>query len=119
MLGLLSCGVDDPSLQADGTLESIETAIVISTQGAASEDGTLWVMITEPLDGTVVQAQTILVKGEAPLETVVSINDSFVYVQNGAFELEVPLELGDNLFEITASDIEGNEVTLYLLVTSE
>lgn len=119
MLVLLSCAVPDSNAPSEAQPEEAAEEVVISTQGVASEDGALWVRITEPVDGAVVGEDLVTVKGEAPPETVVSIGDSFVYVQDAAFEVEVDLEPGDNLLEIIASDVQGNEVIFYLLVTRE
>ncbi len=119
MLVLLSCGVPDANVLSEAQPEEAAAEAVISTQGAASEDGALWVRITEPVDGSVVRGDLVTVKGEASPETVISVGESFVYVQELAFEVEVALAPGDNLLEIIASDVQGNEVIFYLLVTCE
>jgi hypothetical protein len=82
--------------------------------------GSLTVKILEPQDGVAVSTNVVTVKGEAPPETVVTVNDDILLVEaDGKFESDVALEEGPNVIEIVASDLEGNEVTFIVTVTYE
>ena len=82
--------------------------------------GELWLIILTPQDGDTVDTPIIIVKGQAPAETVISINDQLTITSaDKTFELEISLEAGINLLEIVASDLYGNEVYLSLTVDYE
>ncbi len=73
-----------------------------------------------PQDGDTVDTPTIKVKGQAPAETVITINDKILVVSADlSFETEVNLEEGPNLIEIVASDLNDNEVDIQLTVNYE
>jgi hypothetical protein len=79
--------------------------------------GTLWLNILSPLDQAVVNVPQIEVVGQAPPDTVVSINDEVVVVgPEGQFTTVVALVEGPNAIEIVASDVEGTEVDTILSV---
>ena len=104
-------------MEAETTIETEDG--VFSPQGTSSSDGSLWIQIEEPLDGEIIPSRTVKVIGEASPETVLTIKDEIIYVQEGPFEVVIPLDMGDNLLEITPSNINGSEITMYLLVTRE
>jgi hypothetical protein len=80
--------------------------------------GSLTVKLLEPQDGSAVDTNVVRVKGEAPPETVVTVNDDILVVESdGKFEIDVQLEEGPNVIEIVASDLEGNEVSFEITVT--
>ncbi len=82
--------------------------------------GSLWVRLFSPQDGDTVDTPTIKVKGQAPAETVITINDKILVVSADlSFETEVNLEEGPNLIEIVASDLNDNEVDIQLTVNYE
>jgi hypothetical protein len=87
-------------------------------QGVTHTSGSLTVKLIEPQDGDTVDTDVVTVKGEAPPETVVSVNDDILVVgADGKFESDVALEEGPNVVEIVASDLDGNEVTFVVPVT--
>jgi hypothetical protein len=58
--------------------------------------------------------------GVAPRETVISINDDIVIVgRDEKFSKWVTLELGSNLIEIVASDLDGNVTEIMLTIFYE
>jgi hypothetical protein len=86
----------------------------------ASTSGPLWVKVLSHQDGDTVNTPTITIKGQAPVDAVVTVNDDIVLVSNDqSFEAEVKLETGPNLIEIVASDLNGNEVYLPLTIDYE
>jgi hypothetical protein len=65
-----------------------------------------------------VSSDTVKVEGEAPPDTVITINDDILVAgSDGKFESDVLLEEGPNVIEIVASDYEGNEVSFEITVT--
>jgi hypothetical protein len=89
-----------------------------SAQGITQTSGSLTVTLQEPQDGVTVSTDLVTAKGDAPPETVVSVNDDILVVgADGKFESDVALEEGPNVIEIVASDVEGNEVTFVVTVT--
>jgi len=109
------------SLPSTSTIPSLP-----SNEGAAAQPpaestaGTLWVRVLSHQDGDTVNTPTITLKGQAPAEAVVTINDNIILVSNDqSFETEVKLEDGSNLIEIVASDLNGNEVYLPLTIDYE
>ncbi|MEJ5241648.1 MAG: hypothetical protein WHS87_10665 [Anaerolineales bacterium] len=74
--------------------------------------------IVAPQDGDVVNTPSVLLRGFAPPETVISINDDIYLVgPQGQFEIPLTLEEGPNVFEIVASDLSGNEESVILVIT--
>jgi hypothetical protein len=91
-----------------------------SSEGITQTSGSLTVTLVEPADGAVVHTDTVVVKGEAPPETVVTVNDDILIVESdGRFESEQLLGEGSNVIEVVASDLEGNEVIIEITVTYE
>jgi hypothetical protein len=97
-------------------IEKPETPAVMQ----ASLGENLWLKIDEPQDGAVVNARQVDIKGHASLDAVVTINNEILFMENSQdFTTTLNLTAGANLFEITASDIQGSEVTLYLTIYYE
>jgi len=107
---LLACALTSPAV---GSANSSPSA-----QGITQTSGSLTVRLLEPLDGATVSADTVKIKGEAPPETVVTVNDDILVVgSDGKFESDVQLVQGPNGIELVASDVEGNEVSFVITVT--
>jgi hypothetical protein len=105
---LTACGAGGPGTPA------------AASEGLSKTSGSLTVTVFEPEDGAVVNTDRVKVKGEAPPETVVTINDDILIVEDGGmFESEVGLDEGPNVIEIVASDLDGNEVDFMITVTYE
>ncbi len=67
-----------------------------------------------------VNAAELVIQGQAPAETVISIEDTILVVdQSQSFAFQVNLEEGANVFELVASDINGQEVSFILTITYE
>lgn len=99
---------------------AMASAVTPATLEASSNNNAFWIKINQPLDGEVVNSQQVEMKGQAALGTTISINDAIVYTGSSQdFQLTLNLVNGANLFEIVASDVNGNEVTLYLNVYFE
>lgn len=92
------------------------TATPLSPTEAPSPS--LGVTLTSPQDGDIVNTDTIHLRGFAPPETVLSLDDQvFIIGPDGQFDIPVTLEEGPNVIELVASDIWGNETTITLVVT--
>ena len=73
--------------------------------------------ITQPQDETTVSTSTVQVKGVATGDATVSVQGSLVDVgEDGTFSTTVPLELGPNSIQVTASDSQGSDNTQVLTV---
>ncbi len=68
----------------------------------------------------VVQQDRFTLVGEAPIETIVSVNDEIIVVgKEESFSIELGLEEGINLIEVVASNLIGDQVAFQLIVTYE
>lgn len=115
-LPLLACALTSPA-QIQGGAPGDPAG---SSEGITQTSGSLTVRLLEPQDGDTVQTEIVTVKGKAPPETVVTVNDDILVVgAEGEFESDVALEEGPNVIEIVASDLEGNEVSFIVTVTFE
>ena len=75
-------------------------------------------MITAPANETVVTVPQVDVTGQAPPDTVITIEDTIVVVDaTGQFKATVPLQEGPNELAVVASDVDGNQATTRLIVT--
>jgi hypothetical protein len=90
-----------------------------SEKGAITKtSGSLTVQLLEPQDETTVRTSVISVRGQAPADTVVTVNDDILVVGSDAkFETQVTLDEGPNVVEIVASDTNGDEVSFNVTVT--
>jgi len=83
-----------------------------------SRNGDLWVRILTPKHNSTVNTQTLDVTGQAPAGTVITIDDQIILVPpDQFFRATVPLSLEANFIEIIASDVNGTEIKIKLLVT--
>jgi hypothetical protein len=74
--------------------------------------------ILSPEDEAVVNVPEVEVIGEAEPETVITLNDEIVVVdESGTFSVTLLLDEGPNEIEVVASDLEGREISLELEVT--
>ncbi len=74
--------------------------------------------ISAPADGSVVDTNTAVIRGQTLPEAVVTINDDSVDVSSdGSFSMQVTLDEGPNLFEIVAFDENGNEASADLVLS--
>jgi hypothetical protein len=100
-----------PGAPLPGETPSAAPTLVLSS-------GPLVVTLTSPADEAVVSTPQVDVAGQAPAETVISIGDSITVVDaSGQFSIPVPLEEGPNALEIVASDPDGNQASVTLVVT--
>lgn len=86
-------------------------------QGPNASSGSLWMKVLSPKNGDTVTTPTVTVIGQAPVETVVTVNDEIILVsQDQTFKQEVTLQKGSNLIQVLASDTSGNEVYVPITV---
>jgi hypothetical protein len=82
--------------------------------------GPLTVTLTALADETVIDTPQVDVVGQAPADTVITINDTIVVVEaSGQFSVSVPLQVGPNELDVIASDPAGNQASSKLIVTYE
>ena len=74
--------------------------------------------ISEPADQSVVDVDTVTIRGRTLADAVVSVNGGPVIVDsNGDFLLPVTLEEGPNILDVIATDETGHEETIQLVVS--
>ena len=70
-------------------------------------------------DETIVKGSSIIVAGRTRADAVLSINGVIIPMDDqGRFEVTVALNMGPNLIEVVASDLNGNQKSRILLVTA-
>ncbi len=78
----------------------------------------MFVQITSPADESVVENQSITITGKTLAGALVSVNDATVDADaNGNFSIQVTLDEGPNVFDITASDADGGTATTQLVTS--
>lgn len=108
--------VSSPS--APTATEVQATLIVVPTLTSSPSPTLVGFKIISPEDNAVVNTPEVVVQGEAQPETVITLNDVIVVVdQTGIFSATVLLEEGPNVIEIVTSDINGNEADFEHIVT--
>jgi len=114
-----------PTIAPTATQPAISTATpkqtITPSISPASTAITLFLTVTQPLDGAQVNTNSILVAGATSPGAVVSVlvNDEVMVAdvdQNGNFSVAVSLEEGPNFIEVIASDQHGNEKSTVLAV---
>jgi hypothetical protein len=112
-----------PATQASGLQDTSIPQIAAPENTPApltASSGALWVKVLSPEDGATVTTQAVTITGQAPAETVITINDIIVVVpQSQTFAVDIPLQEGSNLIEILASDLNENEVYIPLTIAYE
>ena len=80
-------------------------------------NGNLWLRLFTPREGDIVTQEVIDVSGQAPVETVISVNDFiFLVTEEGSFTIPVILDEGPNIIELVASNLDGDELALVLTI---
>lgn len=78
--------------------------------------GSLWIRLFAS-DGLIVTTPDFVLAGEAPPNTVISINDEILVVdKSGTFQTTLHLDEGPNLIEVLASDYILSQVWLNFVV---
>jgi hypothetical protein len=76
--------------------------------------------VTEPADASTIAAETVTVKGTTKPGAIVSVNDEVDTADgNGNFSVSVPLEDGLNAIDVIASDDNGNQGEVLLMVDAD
>ena len=83
----------------------------------SSTPTSLFLTIIEPADESVLDVNTVTIRGQTLAGAIVSINGDPADVEsNGSFSLAVTLEEGPNVFDIIATNQAEDEVTSQLIV---
>ncbi len=83
-------------------------------------NGSFWLRLASPKDGEIVRDPQIVVNGQAPVETVLSINDEILLIgADESFSFPMTLEEGVTLIEMVASSPQGELIELVLSVVYE
>ena len=79
--------------------------------------GNLWLRLFTPRQDEIVTQEVIEVSGQAPPETVISLNDIiFLVPEEGSFSIPITLDEGPNVIEFVASNLDGDEIALVLTI---
>ena len=96
------------------------TKPISNGSGLVLTSGSLTVRIDAPVDGATLKDSPVEVKGQAPVGTVISINEMVLVVSAGGnFSAKINLEQGPNLIEFLASDASDNQVFYTLAIYLE
>ncbi len=112
-------------LTAEVTLPPIEAAeipVTVDEQAGYVEynSGDLWLRLESPRDESEVSTSDINVMGQAPAETVISVNEEILLVgEDERFALPIRLEEGPNVIELVVSNPQGDVIELVLTVVYE
>ncbi|KAF0111732.1 MAG: hypothetical protein FD147_743 [Chloroflexi bacterium] len=83
-------------------------------------NGNLWLHLFSPKDGDIVTQPLVIVSGQAPAETVISLNETISLVtEDSNFSMPVVLEEGPNVIEVVASNMDGDEISFILTILYE
>ena len=82
-------------------------------------DATSFFTVTSPVDNFVTDQPQVDLEGNAAVEVVLSVNEEIFVLPPGDFRIPFTLEEGPNTLEIVASDYDGNEFDLILVVIFE
>jgi hypothetical protein len=76
--------------------------------------------ITQPLDGSTINGDAVNVTGQTVTGAIVTVNDqSGIADPNGNFNIQLNLESGLNPIDVVATDNNGNQSEILLLVMSD
>ena len=79
--------------------------------------GNLWLRLFTPRQDEIVTQDVIEVSGQAPPETVISLNYFiFLVPDEGSFSIPIILYEGPNIIELVASNLDGDEIALVLTI---
>ena len=66
--------------------------------------------ILEPTNESIVEVSPITIRGQTITDSIISMNGELAEVDaTGNFSIQVALEEGPNVFDVSATDAEGNE----------
>jgi len=83
-------------------------------------NGSLRLRLFTPKDGDIVNQKVINVSGQAPVDTVISLNgDIFLVADEGEFSIPVILDEGPNVIELVASNVDSDIIELVLTIVYE
>lgn len=114
-------GIEAPSAENPAAPASPEaTPTAEPTLYTEYVNGSFWLRLASPKDGEIVDEPQIEISGQAPAETVLSINDEILLIgADETFALPMTLEEGVTLIEMVASSPQGEMIELVLSVVYE
>lgn len=120
--GLLGLGIIGSALSpAEDTAQKQNAAAPAATSAPApAAPKPIELTVTSPDDGTTVRTKSVLIRGIVSVdEAEVVVGGDPATVRNGHFVARVPLHLGDNDVDITASAQDAEDASATIAVTRE
>lgn len=124
-----SATLESTSLPAPSSTPIIATPVIEAQEPTKTVDvpayteytsGKLWLHLVSPKDSDTVTEALVNVTGQAPAETVISLNDEvFLVPADGNFSIPVTLDEGPNVIEMVASNTDGDEIEIVMTVFYE
>ncbi len=118
-----------PPASSTGTTTPAGTSPAVTTKPAtqppttpatttSSPAGQLLLTITSPADGAVVGVANVTITGQTAPNATVSVNGDIVDTDaSGKFSAPVTLEEGPNVFDVIATDPDGNEASTQIVIS--
>ena len=98
-------------------VNAIPTSSATTSTTPGTSPGTLPLTVTSPIDSATVSTSTVTVQGQTTPGATVTVNGiSDVADANGNFSIDVSLDNGPNAIDIVATDDNGNQGEVLLMV---
>ena len=105
-----------PTEAIEASPSALPTENAGDTSSSVVQSG-LPLKVTEPADGATINGSTVTVKGQTAPGATVTVNDQAdVADENGNFSVAISLSQGVNSIDVIATDNNGNEGEILLMV---
>ena len=119
-IGILGCtqaSATSTSVAPTATTVPPPTATAPALPTTTPTPEPFFLLVTEPIGDSVVSSSPVTVTGSTTPDAVVSINGESMEVDiEGAFSADVILEEGPNVIEVVASNLQGNQESVILVL---
>lgn len=110
-IGILGC----TRASATSTPPPTPTSTIAPLPTATITPEPFFLLVTKPQGDSVVNSSPIAVTGSTTPDAIVSINGEAVEVDiQGGFSAQVTLEVGPNVIEVVASNLQGDQKSVIL-----
>ena len=95
---------------------AVQTSATLFTNGSDESANSPKLILTQPVDESIVRSNPVTVSGNTSSDADVMINGVFVGKENGHFSELIELEPGPNMIEVIARDPSGKQASEYITV---